>query len=212
MPKSKKAAAQTAGKRTQVPPLRYASVGMTSQPRSPGAPHPRFPVEFRGFPELYAPFLKERRTRGPFQSCVQEIRGISLVSREMWDTAGLPLNPVAGSTGPHGCPTFAPALPGFPTAQHYPRPRMRLSLKESRMKLLSATNLDRKSGIRGPKKMGEALRQNFLPVGNRTSRRRPPAQWRRDPEDRKTVAACLLCTPSMSKRCISSLYRVAGRR
>jgi hypothetical protein len=31
------------------------------------------------------------------------------------------------------------------------RTRMRLSLKESRMKLLNATNLDRKSGIRGPK-------------------------------------------------------------
>jgi hypothetical protein len=34
---------------------------------------------------------------------------------------------------------------------------MRLSLKESRMKMLNATNLDRKSGIRGPKTMGEAL-------------------------------------------------------
>jgi hypothetical protein len=34
--------------------------------------------------------------------------------------------------------------------------RMRLSLKESRMKLLNATSLDRKSGIRGPKTMGEA--------------------------------------------------------
>jgi hypothetical protein len=34
---------------------------------------------------------------------------------------------------------------------------MRLSVKESRMKLLNATN--RKSGIRGPKMMGEALRQ-----------------------------------------------------
>jgi hypothetical protein len=33
---------------------------------------------------------------------------------------------------------------------------MRLSLKESRMKLLNATNLDRKSGIRGPKTIGEA--------------------------------------------------------
>jgi hypothetical protein len=33
---------------------------------------------------------------------------------------------------------------------------MRLSLKESRTKLLNATNLDRKSGIRGPKMMGEA--------------------------------------------------------
>jgi hypothetical protein len=34
---------------------------------------------------------------------------------------------------------------------------MRLSLKESRRKLLKAANFDRKSGIRGPKKMGEAL-------------------------------------------------------
>jgi hypothetical protein len=41
-----------------------------------GAPNPRFPVEFRGFP---APFLNERRTRDLFQSCVQEIRGICLV-------------------------------------------------------------------------------------------------------------------------------------
>jgi hypothetical protein len=33
---------------------------------------------------------------------------------------------------------------------------MRLSLKESRMKLLNANNLDRKSGIRGPKTMGRS--------------------------------------------------------
>jgi hypothetical protein len=33
---------------------------------------------------------------------------------------------------------------------------MRLSPKESRTKSLNATNLDRKSGIRGPKTMGEA--------------------------------------------------------
>jgi hypothetical protein len=38
---------------------------------------------------------------------------------------------------------------------------MRLSLKESRMKLLNATNLDRKSGIRGPKTTGEAHRKFF---------------------------------------------------
>ncbi len=34
--------------------------------------------------------LKERRTRGPIQSCVQEIRGISLVFGEMWDSTALP--------------------------------------------------------------------------------------------------------------------------
>jgi hypothetical protein len=33
---------------------------------------------------------------------------------------------------------------------------MRISLKESRTMSLNATNLNRKSGIRGPKKMGEA--------------------------------------------------------
>jgi hypothetical protein len=43
---------------------------------------------------------KERRTRGSVQSCVQEIRGISLVFREMWDTAGLPLKPLPGATTP----------------------------------------------------------------------------------------------------------------
>ena len=39
--------------------------------------------------ELYAPSPDERRTRGFVQSCVQEIRGISLVVREMWDTTAL---------------------------------------------------------------------------------------------------------------------------
>jgi hypothetical protein len=44
---------------------------------------------------------------------------------------------------------------------------MRLSLKESRMKLLNTANLDRKSGIRGPKMMGEARPQPFVPDSTR---------------------------------------------
>jgi hypothetical protein len=56
-----------------------------------GAPHPRFPVKVTGFRELYAPFLKERRTRCLVQCRVQEIRGISLVFREMWDTTAFDL-------------------------------------------------------------------------------------------------------------------------
>jgi hypothetical protein len=68
---------------------------------------------------------------------------ISLVFREMWDTAAVPLKPLADSTTPHGCPTFAPALPGFRTSQFQRQPRVR-------------ANLDRKSGLRGTKKMGEA--------------------------------------------------------
>jgi hypothetical protein len=43
-------------------------------------------VKRRGFRELHAHFLKERRTRGHVQGSVQEIRGILLVFREMWDT------------------------------------------------------------------------------------------------------------------------------
>jgi hypothetical protein len=41
---------------------------------------------------------------------------------------------------------------------------MGLSLKESPMKVLTATNLDRKSGILGPKTMGEAPPQPFVPT------------------------------------------------
>jgi hypothetical protein len=59
--------------------------------RAWGAPHPRFPEKFSGFREPHAPFLKERRTRYLAQCCVQEIRGISLVFREMWDTTALDL-------------------------------------------------------------------------------------------------------------------------
>jgi hypothetical protein len=54
-----------------------------------GAPHPRFPEKFSGSREPHAPFLNERRTRCLVQCRVQEIRGISLVFREMWDTTAL---------------------------------------------------------------------------------------------------------------------------
>jgi hypothetical protein len=56
-----------------------------------GAPYPRFPVRFSGFRKPHAPFLKERRTRCLVQCHVQEIRGISLVFREMWDTTAFNL-------------------------------------------------------------------------------------------------------------------------
>jgi hypothetical protein len=38
------------------------------------------------FRQLHAPFLKERRTRSHIQCSLQEIRGISLVFGEVWDT------------------------------------------------------------------------------------------------------------------------------
>jgi hypothetical protein len=50
-------------------------------------PHtPGFPVRVYGVGELHAAFLNESRTHGFVWGCVQEIRGISLVFREMWDT------------------------------------------------------------------------------------------------------------------------------
>jgi hypothetical protein len=54
---------------------------------------------------------------------------------------------------------------------------MRLSLKESRMKMLNATNLDRKSGIRGPKTTGRSPPSKvclfFFPGVSRGSRNFP---------------------------------------
>jgi hypothetical protein len=64
-------------------------------------PHiPDFLCRFVGSLNFLRLSSKERRTRGSFQSCVQEIRGISLVFREMWDTAGLTLTLVAVPTTP----------------------------------------------------------------------------------------------------------------
>jgi hypothetical protein len=51
-------------------------------------------VKLKGFAELHAPFRKERRTHGLVRRSVQEIRGISLVFREIWDTTNLNVLPV----------------------------------------------------------------------------------------------------------------------
>jgi hypothetical protein len=57
--------------------------------------------------------LTLERTRFGFYPLTSRwVPHISLVFREMWDTAGLPLKPVADSTTPYGCPTFAPAYVG----------------------------------------------------------------------------------------------------
>jgi len=58
-----------------------------------GIPHPRFPVKVGGFRELYAPFLKERRTRGLVQRNFQEIRGISRKTSEILGTLGFVAGP-----------------------------------------------------------------------------------------------------------------------
>ena len=49
-------------------------------------PHiPEFPVQLGGFRDLHAPFLNERRTSGRVRGILQEIRGISPSSGEMWE-------------------------------------------------------------------------------------------------------------------------------
>jgi hypothetical protein len=96
-------------------------------------------------------FVSERRIRGPVRSCVGN-SDISLVFREMRDTAGLPLEPSRVSqlrTVPHvrtsvrgpkkmGDPDFLPHR----TRQHH----VCGSLKGNRTMLNNATDLDRKSG------------------------------------------------------------------
>jgi hypothetical protein len=64
----------------------------SARPTKMGAPYPRFPVELGGFPDFHAPFLKERRTRRSWFIPLQEIRGISPVFGEMWDSTALTSN------------------------------------------------------------------------------------------------------------------------
>src|SRR6202041_2589911 len=73
-------------------------------PRKPhvevrGIPHPRFPVKASGFRETHAPFLKERRTRCLVQCNVQEIRGISQKTSEIWGTRGFVVGTNFNDTG-----------------------------------------------------------------------------------------------------------------
>jgi hypothetical protein len=48
-------------------------------------------------------------------------------------------------------PTPLSSRPGFPATQHWTETRVRLSLKERRMRSASATNLHRKSGGAKPR-------------------------------------------------------------
>src|SRR5271169_6269023 len=82
---------------------------------------------------------------------------------------------------------------------------MRPSLKESRTTLLNAANLDRKSGIRGPKTMGEAQPQPFaLAIANSSTIKVEGKSSREQHERAKTY---------LSKHAISDLeerYSVAN--
>jgi hypothetical protein len=91
-----------------------------------GAPYPRFPVKSRGFRDLHAPFLNERRKRGCVQVRVQEIRGISHLLRDMgrkrWGEA-----PPAAFSFSHNRPVGAPPY----SLGETPEPRACAREKES---------------------------------------------------------------------------------
>ena len=110
-------------------------------------------------------------------SSIPAIRVISLVFREMWDTAGLPLKPVTGLTALHGCPMFAPAYVGrkrWATRISYftelARTADAVSLKGNRMISINATNLDRKSGRSPTTALGSGPYCLFLRIGPKRSR------------------------------------------
>jgi hypothetical protein len=75
-----------------------------SLPRKTGGQHPGFPVRLGGVTDLHAAFLNESRSRGRRLEQRTGNPGISLVFREMWDTANLNVR--------DGCPTFAKAYVG----------------------------------------------------------------------------------------------------
>jgi hypothetical protein len=139
-------------------------------------PHiPDFLWSLVGSTKLYAPFLKERRTRCCVQGRVKEIRGISLVFREMWDTTALDLQTLESnrlSEAIDGCPRFAPACSGFPVELSGVGALQAAFLKESRTRGFWWCPVQ-EIRIPGPKKMGEAqqsLSQNsptFFNIYNR---------------------------------------------
>jgi hypothetical protein len=56
--------------------------------------------------------VSQERAFGLYPRTDRRVPHISLVFREMWDTAGPTLKPVACSAAPSGCPTFAPSYVG----------------------------------------------------------------------------------------------------
>ena len=61
------------------------------------------------------------------------------------------------------------SVPGFPATLHWTRPRMRLSVRERRMKCTNATKFHRKSGVAKRRDLRCALRASqILPVLTQT--------------------------------------------
>jgi hypothetical protein len=169
-----RARVRTRQEKPQVPPLRFAPVGMTIPWRGQGS----LAEALAGTPKLSS--RPERSVvEGPAVSLAHKCgpcTGTRIGTPSPPQSPGAPYLPGFGRCG---IPQVSPSSPSradrsvrVPHVRNsVPRiscyallatTRMRLSLKESRMKLRKATNLDRKSGIRGPKTMGEAQPEPFV--------------------------------------------------
>jgi hypothetical protein len=92
---------------------------------------------------------------------------ILLVFREMWDITALTLKLVADQTDPYGyrrssrVPHVRISVARISHSAALATKRDAAFSQRKPHKSLEATNIDRKSGIRGPKTMGEALTNAF---------------------------------------------------
>jgi hypothetical protein len=115
-------------------PLNFVPATKSRVPHTLG-----FPVKFVGVGEPYAAFLNESRTRCRRLGPRTGNPGISLVFCEMWDTTALDPADFLLSLGPERTRISCHAAPDTTTYAAF--------IKESRRKLASATNLNRKSGV-----------------------------------------------------------------
>ena len=120
---------------------------------------PGFPVKGRWVNSLHAAFLNESRTRGTDWRCVQEIR----VSRSFFARCGgrplvAPFKPGGIPVGVQWNPTSREKRARYPDFLYATPSNAACAafIKESRMKFANATNLDRKSGVRGPNTTGRS--------------------------------------------------------
>ena len=126
-------------KKPQIPPLRCAPVGMTI-------------------------LLWIARYFFPRESC--DSLATELSSRPEWSWACGPPKVMKSAFCPattfHGSVALPlSSRPGFPAARHWTRLRVRLSLKERRMRSVNATNFHRKSGGAKPRDL-----RYLFPPGN----------------------------------------------
>jgi hypothetical protein len=110
---------------------------LTKAPPFPLSSRPGFPATQHWTKPRVRLSLKERRMRSASATNLNRKSGGSFQPASNADQSP-PTTPLS-------------SRPGFPATQHWTKPRVRLSLKERRMRSASATNLNRKSGGAKPR-------------------------------------------------------------